>query len=75
MGKKKFFESTEEMQRDLDLYLAHYNTKRPHQGLNMNGKTPECMFTKSLKKKSKSETEKEVKPGAYMQHQAEEGVR
>jgi hypothetical protein len=50
------------MQKDIDLYLAYYNTKRPHQGLNMNGKTPEYMLVEGLKKSPKCEKEKEVKP-------------
>lgn len=40
IGRKKFYESVGEMQKDLDVYLKHYNTKRPHQGRNMNGSTP-----------------------------------
>ena len=64
MGRKKFYESVDEMQKDLEIYLDLYNTKRPHQGLNMNGKTPEHMFTEGLKKRPKHEREKEVKPAA-----------
>jgi transposase InsO family protein len=64
MGRKKFYESVDEMQKDLEIYLDLYNTKRPHQGLNMNGRTPEHMFTEGLKKRPKHEREKEVKPAA-----------
>lgn len=61
MGRKKFYESLEEMQKDLDIYLLHYNTKRPHQGRGMNGSTPEMAFTKGLKKRPKDAKKEEVK--------------
>ena len=61
MGRKKFYESVDEMQKDLDVYLKHYNTKRPHQGRNMNGNTPEMAFKSGLKKRPKDEKKKEVK--------------
>jgi len=48
MGRKKWYESIEEMQADLDLYLHHYNQERPHQGRNMNGKTPNQVFLEGL---------------------------
>jgi hypothetical protein len=37
------------MQKDLDVYLMQYNTKRPHQGSNMNGRTPINVFTQGVK--------------------------
>ncbi len=37
------------MQTDLDSYLEHYNTQRPHQGRMMEGQTPYSMFKKGLK--------------------------
>lgn len=49
MGRKKFYESLEEMQKDLDTYLIQYNTKRTHQGRNMNGRTPLQAFKEGLK--------------------------
>jgi transposase InsO family protein len=58
MGRKKWYESVEQMQKDLDLYLIQYNTKRPHQGRNMNGRVPYEVFKTGLSK-NKS---KEVKP-------------
>ena len=62
MGRKKFYESVDEMQKDLETYLVTYNTKRPHQGRNMNGMTPEQAFNKGLKKRQKDEKKKkEVK--------------
>ena len=48
MGRKKWYESIEEMQTDLDQYLHHYNHERPHQGRNMNGKTPSQVFLEGL---------------------------
>ena len=48
MGRKKWYETIEEMQKDLDVYLVHYNTKRPHQGRNMKGRTPHKVFIDGL---------------------------
>jgi hypothetical protein len=33
-------DASEEMQTVLDTYMVGYNTKRPHQGRCMNGRTP-----------------------------------
>lgn len=55
-GREKWYESLEPMQKDLEVYLKHYNTERPHQGRNMNGKTPIFIFSEGLKKL------KEMKP-------------
>lgn len=52
-GRTKWYETLDEMQEDLEKYLEHYNTKRPHQGRNMNGKTPYIIFKSGLKKTSK----------------------
>jgi transposase InsO family protein len=51
MGRKKWYETIAEMQTDLDVYLATYNTRRPHQGRAMNGRTPQKAFTEGLPKK------------------------
>jgi len=48
MGRTKFYESINEMQIDLDEFLAFYNTKRPHQGRNMNGRTPIEVFDSGI---------------------------
>jgi transposase InsO family protein len=48
-GRTKWYESVEEMQKDLDKYLVIYNTKRPHQGRNMRGRTPFKAFMDGLK--------------------------
>jgi transposase InsO family protein len=53
MGRKKFYESIDEMQKDLDLYLKQYNENRPHQGRNMNGRTPYQVFKDGLSKNNK----------------------
>jgi transposase InsO family protein len=47
-GRIKFYESLEEMQTDLDLYLHSYNYERVHQGRNMNGRTPRQAFVEGL---------------------------
>ncbi len=43
------YELVEQMQTDLDSYLEHYNTQRPHQGRMLERQTPYSMFKKSLK--------------------------
>lgn len=64
MGRKKFYEGVDEMQNDLDEYLLYYNTKRPHQGRNMNGMTPEQAFNKGLIKGPTEDGRKEVEKAA-----------
>ena len=49
-GRKTFYESIQQMQKDLDGYLVKYNTKRPHQGRGMKGRTPEQVFKAGLPK-------------------------
>ncbi|MFQ6757877.1 IS481 family transposase [Desulfovibrionaceae bacterium CB1MN] len=49
-GRKKWYETVEQMQVDLDAYLKSYNTERTHQGRNMNGRTPYRAFTDELPK-------------------------
>ena len=46
------------MQAVLDGYLAHYNTKQPHQGRGMNGRTPAAVFAAGL---PNAKPKKEVK--------------
>jgi hypothetical protein len=46
------------MQASLDDYLVTYNTKRPHQGRGMNGRTPITVFTAGLPKPTPREKEK-----------------
>ena len=38
--REKFYDSVEELQKDLDEYLRFYNTERPHQGYRNMGKRP-----------------------------------
>jgi len=61
MGRKKWYQSIEEMQKDLDEYLKHYNQNRPHQGRNMKGRTPLDVFKKEQNKNPKKTLEKEEK--------------
>lgn len=55
-GRQKWYESVEEMQKDLDVYLIHYNQERPHQGRLMNGRVPLKAFIDGLPKKEKDKT-------------------
>lgn len=50
-GRQKWYETVEEMQKDLDTYLNHYNRKRTHQGRNMKGRTPYQVFVNGMPKK------------------------
>jgi hypothetical protein len=43
-GRTKFYENLDQMQADLDTWLADYNAKRPRQGRLMEGRTPEKAF-------------------------------
>jgi transposase InsO family protein len=61
MGRTKFYDSVEEMQKDLDAYLVIYNTKRPHQGRGMNGRTPANVFMAGLPKPKNRKEEKPKK--------------
>lgn len=63
-GRKNWYESVEQMQKDLDAYLLHYNAKRPHQGRNMNGRTPEKVFKEGLQKTENTKTKKAAKIAA-----------
>ena len=49
------------MQADLDAYLIHYNTKRPHQGRAMKGRTPQRAFTDGLPKKENAKMKSKTK--------------
>lgn len=57
-GRRTWFETIEEMQTVLDGYLVGYNTKRPHQGRGMNGRTPAIAFTEGLPKPPSQRKEK-----------------
>ena len=49
-GRTKWYESIDEMQKDLDDYLKQYNYERTHQGRNMKGRTPYKAFTDGIVK-------------------------
>jgi transposase InsO family protein len=49
-GRRTWFETIAEMQAVLDEYLVAYNTRRPHQGRGMNGRTPIQAFIEGLPK-------------------------
>lgn len=42
--RRKYYRFMEELQQDLDQWLNHYNTERPHLGYRNNGKTPQLTF-------------------------------
>lgn len=63
MGRTKWYESLEEMQKDLQVFLKDYNEKRPHQGRGMNGRTPYRVFQDGLKGRRLS-TKKATKKAA-----------
>ncbi|MFM7688664.1 MAG: integrase core domain-containing protein, partial [Alphaproteobacteria bacterium] len=60
-GRRSWFETIEEMQAVLDDYLEGYNTKRPHQGRGMNGRTPIRAFTEGMPKTSNTEVTSQTK--------------
>nr|CDI29421.1 hypothetical protein RMONA_3830 [Rickettsia monacensis IrR/Munich] len=45
---KKFYNSLDELQTDIDNWLVSYNNARPHSGKHCFGKTPMQSFTDSL---------------------------
>jgi transposase InsO family protein len=49
-GRTKWYDSIDEMQKDLDAFLVVYNAERPHQGRGMNGRTPAKAFVDGLRK-------------------------
>jgi transposase InsO family protein len=63
-GRTKWYENVDQMQADLDTFLLHYNTKRPHQGRNMQGKTPYQIFKNGLPKPAKPEGKNKEKTAA-----------
>ena len=38
--REEFYDSVESLQKDLDAWLVHYNTERPHGGYRNMGKRP-----------------------------------
>ena len=66
--RKKFYASVEELQKDLDKWLEHYNKERPHRGYRNEGRKPYETFAtgkKEIAKHAKKKSEgKEVKKAA-----------
>ena len=55
------------MQKDLDGYLETYNTRRPHRGRGMEGRTPYEVFKAGIPRKPRARkpaARKEVKTAA-----------
>ncbi|MGE5552970.1 MAG: integrase core domain-containing protein, partial [Betaproteobacteria bacterium] len=48
--RTKFYESVEALQADLDQWLVHYNTERPHRGYRNMGKRPLERISEYLEK-------------------------
>jgi transposase InsO family protein len=48
-GRKKWYETVEEMQIDFEEYIQKYNYSRPHQGRGMEGRTPYQAFKCKVK--------------------------
>ena len=65
-GRTTWYETVEEMQKDLDAYLESYNRRRPHQDRGMEGRTPYAVFKTGIARKHtrKPSTSKEVKKAA-----------
>lgn len=66
--RKKFYTSVEDLQKDLDKWIHHYNYDRPHQGYRNQGRKPYETFTLGKKEvekhKAKDKDNKEVKKAA-----------
>jgi transposase InsO family protein len=57
-GRKTWFETIDEMQAVLNDYLVGCNTRRPHQGRGLNGRTPANAFIDGLPKPTPDKKEK-----------------
>ncbi|MBT8335468.1 MAG: IS481 family transposase [Gemmatimonadetes bacterium] len=53
-GRTTWYETVDEMQTDLDIYLETYNRARPHRGRGMEGKTPYQVFKAGIPKAKKA---------------------
>ena len=42
------YDTVDALQQELDTWLRHYNTQRPHQGRGMKGRTPAEIFIRCL---------------------------
>jgi hypothetical protein len=45
--REKWYDSLEELQKDLDAYMVRYNERRPHNGYRTKGRTPFQAFSDS----------------------------
>lgn len=63
-GRKTWFDTIVEMQTVLDAYTVSYNTKRPHQGRGMNGRTLAKAFRDGIATHSKREDNTNLKSAA-----------
>lgn len=65
-GRTTWYEAVEEMEKDLDVYLATYNRRRPHQGRSMKRRTPYGVFKAGIARKRtrRPSANKEVKGAA-----------
>jgi len=50
-GREKWYESVEDIQADLDVFIEFYNLKRSHQGYRLKGRTPAQALRDALGKK------------------------
>ena len=60
--RRKYYETLDELQRDLDAWLDEYNTRRPHQGRWCFGKTPMQTFLDTLPLAREKILQQEVVP-------------
>lgn len=52
-GRETFYLTIDEIQRDLDEFMAHYNLERSHQGYRLGGRTPAQALADALRTKAK----------------------
>ena len=62
--RTKLYQSVEELQGDLDQWLAYYNTERPHQGYRNRGKRPIDTVEQYLKARAAPDEEPTASPQA-----------
>ena len=67
-GRTTWYETLEEMQKELGGYLETYNTRRPHRGRGMEGRSPNEVFKAGTPRKRRTQkpsaTTKKVKTAA-----------
>jgi len=63
-GRGTWVETVEKMQVALDATLVTDDTKRPHQGLGMNGRTPAKAFVQGIANTSRQEEPEKLKAAA-----------